>query len=216
MSHCHLAFCSHGGHPTQTWIGVHPQHLAAGSQFGWLSRKCQSAVGLWTEGVSVTTAQSADKRGAAARSTWQDVTTARALGKWEGLCFAELHHDVLTKAMSGASTNKKEGDSNGVTHVATEVAAAASHIADCVLIDCGPDVPFRDHLAALRQLRQALLAVIPAPKQESDLRDAVGAIAGAVDGLVIRRPVDMPEAELTAYYTNLNSTSLATRRALIT
>jgi len=184
------------------WIGVRPRHLAPGAQFGFLTRKCPPHSGLWTDGLVADPSQPTDKRNGAARGVWQEVTTARALGKWKGLGFGMLHEDMLA-VPRGAGKEPADHPARKGEDRLVAISAAASSVTDCVLVECCAGTPFVEQLVGLQRLRQALLAVLPAPATEDDLRGSVGAVAGMVDGIVIGRPAVAPE-DLADYCKNLN------------
>lgn len=129
------------------------------------------------------------------------------MGKWHGLVFATPHPTTLglTRAVGKAPRDDAfavaTGDSDGLG----QVSAALSFVADCVLVDCDSSSPLcRSQLAGLQRLRQAFLAVVPAPTCEADLRASVGNVADLVDGMVVRCPAEFPDGDARSYYDDLN------------
>jgi hypothetical protein len=165
-----------------------------------------------------------DKRNAAARGLWQEMSTARAFGKWNGLLFATPHTTSLNLAGAADETAGKPaltaddaaivpaaGDSVNLEHVSS----ALTFVTDCVLADCGASEPAlcRSQLAGLQHLRPALLAVVAAPASEAELRASVGNVADLVDGMVVGCPAEFPEAGgAVAYYNALNGELLPLHR----
>lgn len=162
----------------QTWIGLRPRHLAHSSQFGWLSRKLPSALGLWTDGMLVDPTEPADKRNAAARGVWQEITTSRALGKWDGLGF-------------GTVVGLSEPDAAG--RALDDVCCAASFVLDCLIVDSAKEGASRAHLDAVKRLRQAVVTVAPPLSSEAELRNYLISLAGVADGVILGCPTENPQ-----------------------